>query len=82
MPTARASAAALSCVNTLLSNVKRTINDINPACALQLGRYLAESAYRFNRRSRLAHLVPHLDYFAVRITPMLYRLRPLAGIGG
>ena len=73
----------LSWVNTLLGNVKRAIDGTYHACSSRYaGRYLAEFAYRFNRRYQLADLVPRLAYVAVRTPPLPYRLLTLAGTAG
>ena len=73
----------LSWVNTLLGNVKRAIDGTYHACeARYAGRYLAEFAYRFNRRYELADLVPRLVYVAVRTPPLPDRLLTLAGTAG
>ena len=69
--------------NTLLGNVKRASDGTYHACAPQYAeRYLAEFAYRFNRRYQLADLVPRLAYVAVRTPPLPYRLLTLAGTAG
>lgn len=49
-------------VNVLLGNVKRAISGCYHAMrqAKYARRYLAEAAYRFNRRFRLAELLPRL----------------------
>ena len=73
----------LSWVNTLLGNVKRAIDGTYHACdSRYAGRYLAEFAYRFNRRYVLADLVPRLVYIAVRTPPLPDRLLTLAGTAG
>ena len=73
----------LSWVNTLLGNVKRAIDGTYHACAPRYaGRYLAEFAYRFNRRYELADLVPRLVYVAARTPPLPERLLTLAGTAG
>ena len=60
----------------------RSIGICNHACAARYaGRYLAEFAYRFNRRYQLVDLVPRLAYVAVRTPPLPYRLLTLAGAG-
>ena len=46
------------------------------------GRYLAEFAYRFNRRYQLVDLVPRLAYVPVRTAPLPYRLLTVAGANG
>ncbi len=46
-------------MNTPLGNLKRAIDGTYHACeARYAGRYLAEFAYRFNRRYQLVDLVP------------------------
>ena len=73
----------LGWVNTLLGNVKRSIDGTYHACSSRYaGRYLAEFAYRFNRRYQLADLVPRLAYVAARTAPLPYRLLTLAGTSG
>ena len=73
----------LTWVNTLLGNVKRAIDGTYHACeARYAGRYLAEFAYRFNRRYELVDLVPRLAYVAVRTPPLPYRLLTVAGSAG
>ena len=73
----------LGWVNTLLGNVKRAIDGSYHACASRYaGRYLAEFAYRFNRRYELADLVPRLVDVAVRTPPLPERLLTLAGTQG
>ena len=73
----------LTWVNTLLGNVKRAIDGTYHACDPQyVGRYLAEFAYRFNRRYQLAALVPRLAYVAARTPPLPHRLLTLAGTAG
>ena len=66
-------------VNTMIGNVKRSINGtyhaINPK---HLPRYLAEFCYRFNRRFDLAAILPRLGSAAVRTPPMPHRLLVLA----
>ncbi|WP_043795515.1 transposase, partial [Rhodanobacter sp. OR87] len=49
-------------VNVVLGNVKRAISGCYHAMrqAKYARRYLAEAAYRFNRRFRLAELLPRL----------------------
>ena len=69
-------------MNTLLGNVKRAMDGTYHACdARYAGRYLAEFAYRFNRRYQLVDLVPRLAYAAVRTPPLPYRLLTFAGAG-
>ena len=62
-------------MNTLLGDVKRAIDGTYHACSSHYaGRYLAEFAYRFNRRYQLVDLVPRLAYVAVRTPPLPNRL--------
>ena len=58
-------------VNVVLSNVKRAINGTYHAIhqAKYARRYLAEAAYRFNRRFRLADLLPRLAVAMMRCKP-------------
>ncbi len=73
----------LTWVNTLLGNVKRSIDGTYHACdSRYAGRYLAEFAYRFNRRYQLADLVPRLAYVAARTPPLPLRLLTVAGTAG
>ncbi len=61
----------LGWVNTLLGNVKRSIDGTYHACSSrEAGRYFAEFAYRFNRRYQLADLVPYLADVAARTAPV------------
>lgn len=61
---------------------RQASNRRNLSCLRAAVRYLAEFAYRFNRRYQLADLVPRLDYVAVRTPPLPYRLLTLAGTAG
>ena len=73
----------LSWVNTLLGNIKLSIDGTYHACdARYAGRCLTEFAYGFNRRYQLADLVPRLAYVAVRTAPLPYRLLTVAGTNG
>lgn len=58
-------------VNVLLGNVKRAISGCYHAMrqAKYARRYLAEAAYRFNRRFRLAELLPRLARAMTLCTP-------------
>ena len=68
---------------TLAGKVKRAIDGTYHACAPRYaGRYLAEFTYRFNRRYKLADLVPRLVYVAVRTPPLPNRLLTLAEAAG
>ena len=66
-------------VNTLIGNVKRSINGtyhaINPK---HLPRYLAEFCYRFNRRFDLQAMMPRFLVAAANTPPMPARLLKLA----
>ncbi len=69
----------MSWVNTLLGNGKRAIDGTDHASdPAYVGRYLAEFAYRFNRRYQLADLVPRLAYAAAYTPPLPRRLLTLA----
>ena len=64
-------------VNTMIGNVKNAITGTYHSVGgghKHLPRYLAEFCYRFNRRFKLAELLPRLAYVAVRTPPMPYRL--------
>lgn len=58
-------------VNVVLGNVKRAISGCYHAMrqAKYARRYLAEAAYRFNRRFRLAALLPRLARAMVLCKP-------------
>lgn len=58
-------------VNVVLGNVKRAISGTYHAVrqAKYARRYLAEAAYRFNRRFRLADLLPRLAVAMMRCKP-------------
>ena len=66
-------------VNTIIGNVKRSINGtyhaINPR---HLPRYLAEFCYRFNRRFDLKSIMPRFLFAAAQTPPMPGRLLKLA----
>jgi len=69
----------LQWVNTLLGNIKRSIHGTYHAVSPKhLPRYLAEFSYRFNRRFKLAEMLPRLAYIALRTPPMPYRLLKVA----
>ena len=66
-------------VNTALGNIKTAITATYRAIRQKhVPRYLAEFAYRFNRRYDLAAMMPRLGWAAVRTPPMPYRLLKLA----
>ena len=68
-------------VNTMISNVKRSMNGAYHAINHKhLPRYLAEFCYRFNRRFVLEDMLPRLFYVAARTTLILMRLLKLAEI--
>ncbi len=70
-------------MNTLLGNVNRAVDGTYHARdSRYAGRYLADFAYRFNRRCRLADLVPRLAYVAARTPSLAKRLPTMAGTGG
>jgi len=58
-------------VNVLLGNVKRAISGTYHAVrqAKYARRYLAEAAYRFNRRFRLRDMLPRLAMTLMRCQP-------------
>lgn len=58
-------------VNVVLGNVKRAISGTYHAVrqAKYARRYLAEAAYRFNRRFRLIDLLPRLAVAMMRCKP-------------
>jgi hypothetical protein len=58
-------------VNVVLANVKRAISGTYHAIrqAKYARRYLAEAAYRFNRRFRLAEMLPRLAAAVLRCKP-------------
>ena len=65
-------------VNTMLGNVKRSIDGTYHAIdAKHVPRYLAAFSYRFNRRYQLADLVPRLVYASANTPPMPCRLLKL-----
>jgi hypothetical protein len=66
-------------VNTMISNVKRSINGAYHSINHKhLPRYLAEFCYRFNRRFVLEDMLPRLCYVAARTPPMPMRLLKMA----
>ena len=70
---------AFKWVNTALGNIKSAITATYRAIRdKHIPRYLAEFAYRFNRRYDLAAMMPRLGWAAVRTPPMPYRLLKLA----
>jgi len=75
----RARRKALVWVDTVLGNVKNAMHGTYHAVrAKHLPRYLAEFAYRFNRRFDLAGMVTRLGTAAALTPPMPYRLVTLA----
>ena len=70
---------ALSRVNTILGNIKRSLHGIyHHVSSKHLARYLAEFSYWFNRRFLLPEMFPRLAYVALRAPPMPYRVLKLA----
>ena len=70
---------ALSWVNTLLGNLKRSMHgSYHHVSSKHLPRYLAEFSYRFNRRFSLREMFPRLAYVALRTPPMPNRVLKLA----
>ena len=64
-------AGGMRWLNTVLSNVKRSLDGTYHAfgCATYAHRYLAEAAWRFNRRFDLKILVPRLLVAVTRCKP-------------
>lgn len=64
-------AAAARWVNVVLANLKRAISGVYHAIrqAKYARRYLAEAAYRFNRRFRLREMLPRLATAMMRCKP-------------
>jgi hypothetical protein len=78
---ASVSEEALTWVNTMIGNVKKSIHGTYHAIAHKhLPRYLAEFCYRFNRRFNLEAMLPRLGYIAVRTPPMPERLLKMAEV--
>ena len=66
-------------VNTVLGNVKNAMTGTyHHASGKHLPRYLGEFCFRFNRRFKLARMLPRLGWAAVRTPPMPHRLLTLA----
>ncbi|AJQ86274.1 hypothetical protein XOCgx_0657 [Xanthomonas oryzae pv. oryzicola] len=64
-------AAGARWVNVVLGNLKRAISGVYHAIAQgkYARRYLAEAAYRFNRRFRLPEMLPRLATAMMRCKP-------------
>ena len=70
---------ALTRVNTILGNIKRSLRGTyHHLGSKHLPRYLAEFTYRFNRRFSLSEMFPRLAFVALRTPPMPYRVLKLA----
>ena len=70
---------ALTWVNTILGNVKRSFHGTyHHFSSKHLPRYLAEFSYRFSRRFSLREMFPRLAFVALRTAPMPYRVLKLA----
>ena len=70
---------ALTWVNTILGNIKRSLHGTyHHLSSKHLPRYLAEFSYRFNRRFSLREMFPRLAFVALRTAPMPYRVLKLA----
>ena len=70
---------ALTWVNTILGNIKRSLHGTYHHLSFKhLPRYLAEFSYRFNRRFSLSEMFPRLAFVALRTPPMPYRVLKLA----
>lgn len=65
-------------VNTVLANIKNSIDATYRGARKHASRTLAEFEYRFNRRYDLAAMIPRLAFAAVHTPPMPYRLLKLA----
>ena len=69
---------ALTWVNTILGNIKRSLHGTyHHLSSKHLPRYLAEFSYRFNRRFSLREMFPRLAFVALRTAPMPYRVLKL-----
>jgi hypothetical protein len=78
---AAARAPAFKWVNAALGNIKAAIVGTYRAIhEKHVPRYLAEFAYRFNRRYDLAAMMPRLIWSSVRTVPTPYRLLKLAEV--
>ena len=70
---------ALSWVNTILGNIKRSLHgSYHRVSSKHLPRYLAEFSYRFNRRFSLREMFPRLVHVALRTPPVPNRVLKLA----
>lgn len=70
---------AFKWVNTVLGNLKTALTGTYHSLgADHIPRYLAEFAYRFNRRYDMANMIERLTYAAVRTPPLPGRLLKLA----
>jgi hypothetical protein len=70
-------------VNTMIGNVKRSINVTYHAIDHKhLPRYLAEFCYCFNRRFVLEAMLPRLCYVSLQTPPMLMRLLKMSDVYG
>ena len=65
-------------VNTVLANVKNSIDATCRGARKHTSRTLAEFEYRFNRRYDIAAMIPSLAFAAARTPPMPYRMLKLA----
>lgn len=70
-------------VNTMIGNVKNAIRATFHWIGLKHApRYLAEFAYRFNRRKYVGEMIDRFIFAALRTPPMPYRLLILAEKSG
>ncbi len=70
---------AFKWVNTVLGNIKSSLTGTYRAIREKhVPRYLAEFAYRFNRRYNLEAMIARLAYVAARTCPMPYAMLKLA----
>jgi transposase-like protein len=61
-------------VNTVLGNVKKSINGTYQTVHKHCHRYLASFSYRFNRRFDLSTMLTRLAWVSLRTAPMPFRL--------
>ena len=70
---------ALTWVNTILANSKRSFyGTYHHLSSKHLPRYLAEFSYRFSHRLSLREMFPRLAFASVRTSPVPYRVLKLA----
>ncbi len=75
--------AELKWVNTIISNVKRSLHGTFHAISKKhFPGYLAEFCYRFNRRFDLCQMIPRFAYVVLRVPPFPQRLMKVAELCG